>query len=193
MAKSKAKAKQVKNPQNGDAPPPIMNKAQLQILLIMILVLGGIFMPTTIMVCIGMLPTFVAFLTQKKDTRIRALTIGAMNMAGCSPYLLQLWVEGHSFDNSFSIILDPRTIIIMYMCAAIGYVIDWAVTEFVSSLLYERGLKRKDEMKEHQEAMIERWGEKVTGRYELDEDGFPLAQVDAYNADIADNKDRSVS
>lgn len=155
------------------APDGKLTKAQVQLLLVSIFSVGGIFMPTTIMLLIGLLPTMVAFFVQKGTRKIRVLTIGAMNFAGCVPFLLELWLEGHSFERSFDIIFDPRTIVVMYGCAAIGYIIDWAITGFIASILYERGTKRKEEMQEYQDQLVKRWGEKVTGIQELDEDGFP--------------------
>lgn len=174
MAKKMTKEQAIAQAKKAAQQAQGLTKTQIKIIVLLSVALAGMFMPTTLLISVGMLPTIVAFVVQKKEMRIRVLTVGAMNMAGCAPFLLDLWLEGHNFQNSFGILFSPMTIVIMYFCAAVGYVIDWAATEFVSSILYERGVRKKDDLKEYLEGMVERWGEKVTGRLELDDDGFPF-------------------
>ncbi len=141
------------------------------------LVLSILFLPTTMLLVIGMLPTPAASLIDKKRQSSKMMTVGAMNLAGCTPFLMELWRHGNSFEKSFDIISDPKTIIIMYAAAGVGYMIDWSMTGLTSSMLYQRGVQRQEEIKKRQTALEERWGETVTGKVALDEDGFPIQKV----------------
>lgn len=137
------------------------------------LMMAIILLPTTVMLAIGLLPTIVVYFVLRRS-RMRTITIGAMNLAGCMPFVFTLWMGGHDFKDAMEIILNPETIIIIYACAGVGYVIDWAVTGIVAAMMYERGKARQKDVQKHLEKMIERWGDKVTGVYQLDSYGFPL-------------------
>lgn len=145
-----------------------------QVFLIASLLLAVVFLPTTFLLCIGMLPTPMAALIDRSRQKTKVMAVGSMNLAGCSPFLIELWRNGNDFEKAFDIVTDPKAIIVMYAAAAIGYMINWAMTGIVSSLLYEKGRARQKAILEQQEELRQRWGEKVTGKIPLDEYGFPV-------------------
>lgn len=147
----------------------------LQVLLLFVLLVAILFMPTTILLLFGMLPTVVAAVVDRGGGT-RALTVGAMNLAGCVPFLLELWTMGHSSENSMALITDPRTIIVMYSAAAIGYMIDWALSGIVATLMIHRATARLEKIRDRQDYLVERWGREVTGELPLDPEGFPLEE-----------------
>jgi len=101
-----------------------------------------------------------------------------MNLAGCSPFLLDLWMKGHNFEKSFSILSDPMAVVVMYAAAAVGYLIDWAMVGLIENILYQKGLARQKSIKKTQGDLIERWGPEVTGDVALDEYGFAVEPND---------------
>lgn len=165
MAKDKAE-KKVK--------PKANSKAQRQMAFVFALVVGAVFLPSSALLTVGMIPTVVAWLTDWSPRKTSAVTVGAMNLAGCSPFLLQLWSQGHTFEASVFIFTDPTAIIVMYGAAAIGYMIDWSVSSVVANIVYQQALARRKAIKKRQEDLIERWGREVTGELPLDEQGFPI-------------------
>ncbi len=150
----------------------------LQVLLLFVLLVAILFMPTTILLLFGMLPTVVAAVVDRGGGT-RALTVGSMNLAGCVPFLLELWTMGHSAENSMALITDPRTIIVMYSAAAIGYLIDWALSGIVATLMIHRATSRLEKIRDRQDYLVERWGREVTGELPLDPEGFPLEEGNA--------------
>ncbi|MBN8521926.1 MAG: hypothetical protein J0L77_08550 [Alphaproteobacteria bacterium] len=140
--------------------------------------LGVVFLPTTIILAVGMLPTGAALLIDKTRGKVRTLTIGSMNLAGCVPFILELWMRGHTFDNAMGYLMEPRTIVVMYFAAAIGYMIDWAMTGIVIGIMSEKGKARVKQIEKEKQALITRWGEEVTNTLPLDEDGFPIVSVE---------------
>ncbi len=136
-----------------------------------------IFLPTTIMMLFALLPTVVAALIDRSGKLTKALTVGSMNLAGTMPFLLQLWTTGHSVENALVIISDPRTIIVIYCAAGIGYLIEWAMSGLVGSIMVQSSGARLKEIKKRQLALIARWGEEVTGDIPLDTYGFPVEEV----------------
>lgn len=145
-----------------------------QILLIFILLAALAAMPTTIVLFFGLLPTVVAFVVDRTKTKTRVLTVGAMNIAGCAPFVLRLWATDHSLDNAFVIITDPRTIIVMYCAAGVGYILDWTVSGLIGTLMVSKATHRREIIKKRQAEMVERWGREVTGEVAVDASGFPI-------------------
>ncbi len=137
------------------------------------LLLAVVFMPTTIMLLFAMLPTIVAAVTDKSRRAVKALTVGCMNLAGCTPYLIELWTGGHTAELALDIILDPRTVIVIWLAAGVGYMIDWSMSGIVSTVLVQRSTARLRDIKKRQADLVERWGREVTGEIPLDEFGFP--------------------
>jgi len=147
---------------------------QTQIILIFVLMAAIAAMPTTMLVFFGMLPTLVALLIDRTGEKTRVLTVGAMNAAGCTPFVLQLWTTNNSAEYAGMIITDPRTIIVMYCAAGIGYMIDWAISGLVGSVMVQRANQRREQITRRQAEMVERWGIEVTGEVPVDAFGFPL-------------------
>jgi hypothetical protein len=152
---------------------------QNQLFLIFGILMGVVFLPTTFLLCVGMLPTPVAILADTSRQKTKVMAVGAMNLAGCAPFLIELWANGNNFDRAIDIVTDPKAIIVMYAAALIGYIINWAMTGIVSSLLFEKGKNRQTAILKRQEELIERWGREVTGQIPLDQHGFALAPLDS--------------
>lgn len=148
------------------------------LLLIMMFISSIVFLATTILLFIGMLPTVVVGVLDRSKERVRALTIGFMNFAGCFPYWLDLVSTRHVPEEALKIISDPSTIVVMYTAAAIGYLIEWAMTGIVSSIMTQRGYKRLEYIEDQKEKLVERWGPEVTGEVPIDVYGFAIQEDD---------------
>ncbi len=142
-----------------------------------------IFTPTTLILLVGMLPTLVAYIVDRSAEKNKTFTIGAMNFAGCFPYLLGLWTGENILLTSMNYLENPETIIVIYSIAAIGYLINWTVTLGVATLLRKRSSLHIERIEREKEKLRERWGEKVNGKYELDAHGFILSSSDIENSD----------
>lgn len=148
------------------------------IFLVIIAMASAWFLPTTILLFIGMMPTIVAGYIDRSRRKAKAITVGAMNLAGCTPFLFQLWTHGHTYHKSLELILDPMTITVIYIAAATGYVLDWGMCGIVSSFLHQKGLVQQKHIKERQRELVDRWGKEVTGDFALDESGFVRQRED---------------
>ncbi len=138
-----------------------------RLILIVATLLGIIFLPTSMLLFVGMFPSLISFVTRGRGAR--ASTVTAMNLAGCIPFVFKLWGGENDFDTSFRIITDPQSMSVIYMAAAFGYLIDWVVTGFVSSFLYQKGIGRMKAIKARQAVLIGQWGEGVSGAVKKDE------------------------
>lgn len=151
---------------------------QAQLLLIGFIIVAVLFLPTTLILFVGMMPTIAARFTDRSKARVRVLTIGFLNFAGCFPFWYQLLQKGHDLDTALKILGNPTTIIVMYAAAGAGYLVDWAVTGLVASFMYNRGKNRLVEINKIHEGMIEKWGPEVTGDLPMDMYGFSIQDDD---------------
>ena len=147
-----------------------------QILSVFGLLAAVVFMPSTIIIVFGMMPTIVAVIVGKAGQRASALTVGAINMAGCTPFLLRLWDMGHTIDNAIITITNPLSIVVMWSAAGMGYMIDAALSGIVGTIVAERAKLRISDIEEYRKQLVERWGEEVTGEHLLDTYGFSVEQ-----------------
>lgn len=147
---------------------------KVQIFLIGFLILSAVFLPTAVLLFISLLPMFAAFFVDRTRKKLKAVTVGAMNMAGCMPFLMELWTTDHTLEQTFNIIFDPMTIIVIYAAAGVGYLIDWTMSSLVAGIVYQNALARKKVILERQAELVERWGVEVNGTIPLDQEGFPL-------------------
>lgn len=145
----------------------------MQLAMIFGLLAAVLFMPTTILLVVGMLPTVVAAIIDRKGGA-RAITVGALNLCGCIPFLMDLWTKGHTTSLAVTLITDPLTIIVMYAAASIGYMIDWALSGIVATILVQRSTSRMEAIRKRQAELVARWGKEVTGEMPLDAEGFPV-------------------
>ncbi|MCB1562578.1 MAG: hypothetical protein KDJ75_03300 [Alphaproteobacteria bacterium] len=150
-------------------------KGKAQLILIGGALMAAAFLPVTLFLTIALLPALTVIVLDPAKRKTKSITVGALNLAGASPFLLDLWAQGHDFEAAISAITDPFAITVIYTAAAAGYLIDWSMTGIIAAFLYQKGLARKKTIKERQAALVERWGEGVTGNIPLDEYGFPLS------------------
>lgn len=119
------------------------------------------FIPTSVLLLVGMLPTMVAYVVDRHPSKNKTFTIGAMNFVGCFPYLLEIWLYSNSMEVSINLISQPKTIIVMYAAAALGYGVNIVVTYIVSALLLQRADVRVKRIEKEKMALVDRWGDKV--------------------------------
>lgn len=145
-------------------------------LVISCMVIAGMaFVPTTIVLSVGMLPTIVALLVDRTKKKYKVYTVGMMNLTGCIPFLFDMWSrERHNIDAALEYIGDPNTVTLMYFAAFLGYLIDWGMTGIVATYLSHKSRTRIEEIERIQDRLIEKWGKEVTGELPLDERGFPV-------------------
>ncbi|MES2729100.1 MAG: hypothetical protein V4621_03250 [Pseudomonadota bacterium] len=147
-----------------------------QLLIVMALVAAVVFLSSTIMLLIGMLPTIVAVLSDRSPKRLKTVTVGCLNFAACFPFWMDLITSGHTTEQAMHMIGQPTTIIVMFMGAGAGYGLEIFLTQMVAKLSVQQGYSRLKRIKEQQQKLLERWGPEVSGDIPLDNAGFPMSR-----------------
>jgi hypothetical protein len=135
----------------------------------MVLVTAVIFLPTTIVWSICMLPTLVAAIIDNYPQKTAWLTVGAMNAAGTIPVWVSLLDSGQysmldagrAIPAAFQLISQPMTIIVPYIGAAIGWFIYFKVPPWVAAFVQSKNERRLRDIDKRQKALVKKWGEGV--------------------------------
>ncbi|HZB90450.1 MAG TPA: hypothetical protein VE397_03345 [Stellaceae bacterium] len=121
-------------------------------------------LPLCILVVAGLLPTAVAVVVDRHRRRYLARTVGAMNLAGVLPGALQIWTAGISFSSLQQTIDSPYNWLVMYGAAAVGWVLYFCVPPVVAMVIEVRVDESKRRLEARAKALVDEWGEEVTGR-----------------------------
>lgn len=126
-----------------------------------VLIMAVVFFPSTVLFCGCMLPAFVAALVDNKSDKTAGMTVGAMNFAGTVPAWLMLWSMGGKIDHAITLLLQPKTLLMAYAAAALGWVIYFQVPGMVSGILAKRGETRLAEIDRRQRELARKWGPQI--------------------------------
>jgi hypothetical protein len=143
---------------------------------IILLVVAGLLvftLPTVLILCVGMLPTFAAVLVDRRREKYATLCVGSMNFVGVIPFLATLWTEDHSFDMAFKILGDPIGWLMMLGSAGIGWAIYFVAPNIVAMFMAARIEQRIDRLRDRQTELVEEWGPGVSGSEAEKDDAEP--------------------
>ncbi len=115
-------------------------------------------MPVFVLLTIGLIPTMVAFLIDRRPEKYAAFCVGGFNLCGVIPLALELFVQGRTFPALGHIIGSPLNWLIMYGAAALGWIVFSWTPEAVLRLMAFQDRKRIATLHRRQEQLVEEWG-----------------------------------
>ena len=136
---------------------------------IIILIIVGLLvftLPTVLVLITGMVPSFIAYATDRRREKYKTLSVGCMNLLGVLPLLTMLWTKDHSFDMAFSLFVDPFNWLFVLGAAGTGWTIFLIAPSVVAMFLSARIELSVDRLKRRQNKLIEEWGDGVSGNNE---------------------------
>ncbi len=133
----------------------------LLLVLVLLVPAALMFLPSALLLAIGMLPTMVAVIIDRDPDKYAPITVGPLNFCGVLPFLIELWRGRHTLDHAASLMGDPLTLMIMYVAAGFGWLLYYAVPPVIAAITTARNDAEIKRMQEHQAKLIEEWGEAV--------------------------------
>lgn len=115
-------------------------------------------LPSVPILLLGMLPTAVAVLIDRSPGKTAALCVAGLNFAGVAPFIAALWSGPNTLGQSFTIMANLYTWLIMYGAAALGWLLYLASPPVVGSFLQIHAAQRVASLRATQARLREEWG-----------------------------------
>ena len=122
------------------------------------------FFPTILLMVIGMAPSIVAFIVDKRPGKLTARAIGYLNLAGCLPYAIKLWTGQNTISGVLLLVGEPSALMIMYSSAAVGWMLNFIMTPIMTAYLAVQHEAKARSIGNRQEELIKEWGGEVKGQ-----------------------------
>ena len=124
---------------------------------------GLIFLPTAILLVVGMIPTAVAYMVDKDPDKTAPMTVGALNFVGVMAYAIALWKAGHSMAALNRLVTDPFAWLVMYGAAGLGWSLYYGIPPAVAGWITLRAESRIARRTAEQQELVALWGSEVSG------------------------------
>jgi len=139
---------------------------------ILLMIIVGALVPfgaPTLLVCMGMIPTLVALVTDTDPRKSGAATVGFLNAAGVVPFIIELWQKDQTMPAAISIVREPSTWVVMLGGAALGHLILYAVPAAIALLTVTKMEMRLKTLREGIEQLHAIWGAEVSSARSLED------------------------
>lgn len=120
-------------------------------------------LPTVMLVGIGMLPTFVAWICDRSEEKFATFCVGGLNFSGVFPYVMELWSGTHSIEAATGIMTNVFALLVMFGSAGLGWMLFAAVPPVIATFLKVLSERKLTVLHTQQRKLIEEWGEEVRG------------------------------
>lgn len=137
------------------------SKLKFYMFLLIAMISAPFMFPTVVLVLVGLIPTIVAFVVDNDREHSSATAIGAMNCAGLSPFIIDLWLKGQTMGNAFAILSQPINLLIIFGSAAVGQAIVGIVPQAMATLTLAHSELRIKNLKNNMEILRKSWGPDV--------------------------------
>ncbi len=164
-----ATAKTDKAPAAAAAPPKKKGgKIGFFLIVILFAMAAPFIMPTLTLVLVGIMPTFIWLIIDTDPQKSSTASIGAMNCAGLTPFIIDLWVKGQTMENAVHILREPNNWLVILGSAGIGQLIVFAVPPMMASLTLNQAEARLKILRHNLEQLKSSWGPDVATTKPLD-------------------------
>ena len=148
--------------QTAEKPPKSGRRSGL-LILILVVVLAAAFLPIAALIFCGMLPTAIAYLTDRDPYKHAALTVGGLNFCGVAPFVIALWYKGYSMEVALGLLAHPVTWLVMLGGAGLGWMIYFSVPPAVAAIVVRINQAKAAGLEERKKKLAELWDPPLAG------------------------------
>jgi len=148
----------------GGSNKPLISPANRLVVILALLALVPFSLPTLLLLFVGMLPTVAAAFLERGTARQAWVSVGGLNFAGLSNWLLSLWFGHHTLGYAISQLKTVTPLLVAYMTAALGWALYLAMPPLVNAITAVTSQRRVITLAAEQRKLVEQWGEEVVSR-----------------------------
>lgn len=134
-----------------------------KLMLILLVPLALVFLPTTAVLTVGMIPTLVAFVVDGSKRRYLTITVGGLNLVGSLYFLHQLWTLGQGLGDIRIVLGNSYGWLASLSGAACGWLLFLGMPFVIRHIAAAEARIRLYTLRREQEKLIQDWGQQVTG------------------------------
>jgi hypothetical protein len=121
-----------------------------------------VFAPATVLLLVlGLLPTIVAWLVDRREEKYAAYCVGGFNLSGVLPYLFILWASGNTMHAFYGIAKSPFSWLVIFGAAALGWLANYWAPQVAMRVRRIRDRNEVARLRKRQEQILEEWGPEV--------------------------------
>jgi hypothetical protein len=124
-------------------------------------------LPTMLLMFAGMLPTLVAALTDRSNSRYAWICVGGLNFAGLCPAVLTLWFGHHEITYALHQVTSVRVMLLAYLAAACGWALYFIAPPIVLTIMAATSKRRAGILHAQLKKLEEEWGSEVQSKAAL--------------------------
>lgn len=146
------------------APAPKKSKGVLGLITGLAMAAGAVMvMPLTVVLVVGMVPSFVAFFVDQSRSRSLGPTVTFLNFAGVFPSLLELFRRGHTMQSAIGLLSEPLRLLMILVPPALGWMLFAFTPVVVGAVMRRRAEVRMRWLEREQKILVDQWGDAVLG------------------------------
>lgn len=120
-----------------------------------------VLLPSWLVLAVCLIPTLITYLIDRERDKYFTLSVGSLNLCGAIPALVDLWLEGQTFDSAFVVILDPLSWLVAYGAAGVGLLIHLGMPPIIATYYAMASEARIRNLGQRQKLLIDAWGEEI--------------------------------
>jgi len=165
-AKKKAAPAKGKGGKGGKAASggPVISPTNRMVMILALLALVPFSLPTLLLLFVGMLPTIAAAFLERGSARQAWVSVGGLNFAGISNWLLALWFGHHTLGYAIDEIKTVTPLLVAYIAAALGWALYLAMPPLVNAVTAVTSRRRVITLAAEQRRLVDEWGDEVMTR-----------------------------
>ena len=143
-------------------------KLKLILLMAFACIAAPFMMPTVLLVLAGFIPTYIAFMTDDDPQKSGATSVCAMNCAGLTPFIIDLWEKGQTMPNAIHVLGEANSWLVILGASAIGQLIVYTIPPAIASLTLTHAETRVKNLSKNLDMLKESWGPEVATTKSID-------------------------
>lgn len=139
------------------------------VVIVPVVLIALIFLPSAVVVGVGMVPTVVARVVDTSPGKRLSITVGSFNLIGCLYFLHVIWAAGQGMEDIAPTLKNSVGWLSALVGAGVGWVVFGSMAGIVGKIAGAQTALRMRNITKEQERLVEEWGETVRGAYAVHE------------------------